>query len=144
MIDVKVKLAHKAAKMPVFKNKGDAGADISSVEQVTIGPGGRAIVRTGLHLELPEGWEAQVRSRSGLAAKHGLQVLNSPGTIDSGYRGEIKVILHNTDIQAYTIDGGERVAQLVFKRVPQINLVQVDELGDSERGEGGLGSTGKQ
>lgn len=145
MVDtvVKVKLANQHARMPEFKKKGDAGADIHAVEQVTIGPAGTAIVRTGLHLEMENGWEAQVRSRSGLAAKHGLHVLNSPGTIDAGYRGEIKVILHNSDLRPYTVNVNDRIAQLVFKRTPVVQLAQVEELGDSERGEGGLGSTGK-
>ena len=102
----------------------------------------KAIIPTGIYLEIPDGYECQIRSRSGLAAKHGLNVMNSPGTIDSGYRGEIKVILHNHHFQSYDVKKGDRVAQMVFAPVTIAEFVNVEELTNSERGEGGLGSTG--
>jgi dUTP pyrophosphatase len=104
----------------------------------------KAMVPTGLHIELPDGYEAQVRPRSGLAAKHGITVLNSPGTIDADYRGEIKVILVNLSKEPFVINRGERIAQMVIARYEKIEWEQVCELSDSERGEGGFGSTGKK
>ena len=110
---------------------------------VTLGPLERAMVATGLFIELPESYEAQVRPRSGLAAKHGLTVLNSPGTIDADYRGEIKVILVNLSNEPFTINDGERIAQLVVARHEHIVWSQTEELGLTERGEGGFGHSGK-
>ena len=130
--------------LPSYARAGDAGMDICASEDKDISPMGWTVVPTGIYMELPEGYECQIRSRSGLAAKHGIQVLNSPGTIDSGYRGEIKVILKNNHIdQTYNVKKGDRIAQMVFARCVNTSLNSVLVLSDSERGEGGLGSTGK-
>ena len=112
-------------------------------EPVTLGPLERAMVPTGLFIALPDGTEAQVRPRSGLAAKHGITVLNSPGTIDADYRGEIKVILVNLSNSPFVIEPGERIAQMIVARYEQIEWESVEELGTTERGAGGFGSTGK-
>tara|TARA_R100000808_G_C2142467_1_gene150237 strand:+ start:1650 stop:2102 length:453 start_codon:yes stop_codon:yes gene_type:complete len=130
--------------LPKYAREGDAGMDICASEDKDISPMGWTVVPTGIYMELPKGYECQIRSRSGLAAKHGIQVLNSPGTIDSGYRGEIKVILKNNHIdQTYNVKKGDRIAQMVFARCVNTTLNQTLFLSDSERGEGGLGSTGK-
>ena len=123
---------------------GSSGYDLSSAEdaEITIAPGAVALVRTGISLELHEGMEAQVRSRSGLAAKSGVFVLNSPGTIDSDYRGEVKVILANLGRAAFVVRPGDRVAQMVFMLVPDVLLTNVEELTETDRGAGGFGSTG--
>ena len=129
--------------MPCYKNTGDAGMDICASEDKRIAPFNWKLVPTGIYLEIPEGYEVQVRSRSGLALKWGLSVMNSPGTIDSGYRGEVKVILKNHDHRAYDLKKGERIAQLVMAPVVTAEIEEVTELTDTERGEGGFGSTGK-
>lgn len=129
--------------IPEYKKEGDAGMDIRSNVDIRIRAFNWATIDTGLYLVIPYGHEGQVRSRSGLAAKFGLQVLNSPGTIDSGYRGEIKVILKNSDHHRYEIKKGERIAQMVVAPVTTATFIEVAELSDTERGEGGLGSTGK-
>ena len=129
--------------LPCYAREGDAGMDICAAEDKHISPFNWTTISTGLYLEIPEGYEVQIRSRSGLAAKHGIQVLNSPGTIDSGYRGEIKVILKNSDYHRYEIKKGERIAQMVVAPVTTATFIEVAELSDSERGVGGLGSTGK-
>ena len=117
--------------------------DICAAEDVQIKAFSWTTIPTGIYLEIPEGYECQIRSRSGLAAKFGIFVLNSPGTIDSGYRGEIKVILKNSDYHRYEIKKGERIAQMVVAPVTTATFIEVAELSDSERGVGGLGSTGK-
>ena len=128
--------------LPEYQNKGDAGLDISSNEDVTIRAYGWTVVATGLYIIIPFGYEGQMRSRSGLAANKGIQVLNSPGTIDSGYRDELKVILINHGDWAYEVKKGDRIAQLVIKPMTQAKLEEVYELNkDDDRG-GGLGSTG--
>ena len=129
--------------LPKYAKHGDAGMDICSAEDTHIPAFGWKAVPTGIYIELPEGYECQIRSRSGLAAKFGMQVLNSPGTIDSGYRGEIKVILKNSDHRPYEVKSGDRIAQMVFAPVTTAIFTEVAELSDTERGEGGLGSTGK-
>ena len=129
--------------LPSYAKAGDAGMDICAARNVEIEKFAKAIVPTGIYLEIPEGFECQIRSRSGLAAKHSIIVLNSPGTIDSGYRGEIKVILKNLNYKSYSIKKGDRVAQMVFAPVTVATFNEVTELTNSERGEGGLGSTGK-
>jgi len=129
--------------LPKYARHGDAGMDICAAEDDMISPFNWTAVSTGLYVEIPEGYEIQIRSRSGLAFKHGVAVLNSPGTIDSGYRGEIKVILKNNDHRRYNIKKGERIAQMVVAPVINATLTEVAELSDTERGEGGLGSTGK-
>jgi dUTP pyrophosphatase len=128
---------------PYYKNPGDAGMDICSNENVKVLAFNWKLISTGIYLEIPEGYEVQVRSRSGLAVKHGLMVLNSPGTIDSGYRGEVKVILKNHDHHSYDVKKGDRIAQLVMASVVRADIVTVSELSTTERNEGGFGSTGK-
>lgn len=128
---------------PAYAHPGDAGADLVSAVDVVLAPGRRATVPTGVAIGLPEGYAAFVHPRSGLAARHGLTVVNAPGTVDSGYRGEIKVTLLNTDPDsALTLRRGDRIAQLVVQRVEHAAFVEVDELPDSHRGEGGFGSSG--
>lgn len=128
---------------PSYAHPGDAGADLRARESVTLGPGERALVPTGVALALPFGYVGLVHPRSGLATKHGITVVNAPGTVDAGYRGEIKVTLLNTDLhESMTFERGDRIAQLVIQRVEQAVFVQVDSLEDSARGTGGFGSTG--
>lgn len=132
-----------AVNVPAYAHPGDAGADLISTEAVTLPPGGRAIVGTGVRVALPEGYALFVAPRSGLAAKHGISVVNAPGIVDAGYRGEIKVILLNTDTEnAYDVAVGDRIAQLVIVPVVRANFLPVDDLEDSARGQGGFGSTG--
>lgn len=129
---------------PVYAKPGDAGADLIASEDATLAPGGgRALVGTGVSIALPEGYAALIQPRSGLAAKHGVTVLNTPGLIDSGYRGELKVILVNLDpVTPFEVTRGERIAQLVIQKVETAAFTDVDELPSSERGAGGFGSTG--
>jgi dUTP pyrophosphatase len=131
--------------LPTYATKAAAGADLKAAIQtaLTLQPLERKIVPTGLKIALPEGYEAQVRPRSGLAAKHGITVLNAPGTIDADYRGEIGVILVNLSNSAFTIEPGERIAQLVVAKFEQIDWKLTQELTETARGEGGFGSTGK-
>ena len=132
--------------LPTYATKASAGADLKAVLEaaVTLKPLERKIVPTGLKIALPEGYEAQVRPRSGLAAKFGITVLNAPGTIDADYRGEIGVILVNLSNEAFTIEPGERIAQLVVAKFEQIDWELTQELSETDRGEGGFGSTGKK
>lgn len=136
--------AEKGAVIPHYATEGAAGADISAYlsAPVTLRPGEYKAIPTGLFMEIPEGYEVQVRPRSGLALKHGITVLNAPGTIDSDYRGEVKVILINHSSEAFTIHNGDRIAQIVVARVHRLPFVEVDDLSATERGEGGFGSTG--
>lgn len=131
--------------LPEYATAGSAGLDIRAFleQSVVIKPLERVLIPTGLFLEIPAGWEAQVRPRSGLAIKQGLTCLNSPGTIDSDYRGEIKVILVNLDAIEHFIHSGDRIAQLVFQQVQQVQWINADVLENSLRGEGGFGHTGK-
>lgn len=134
-----------APHVPVYSHPGDAGADLVSTEALVLAPGQRALVGTGVRIALPDGYAAFVVPRSGLAAKHGITIVNSPGTVDAGYRGEIKVSLLNTDGEhPYEIAAGDRIAQLIVMPVPRVRFLPVDELPDSPRGEGGFGSTGYQ
>lgn len=128
--------------VPVYAHPGDAGADLVSSEDVRIPAGGRSLVGTGVSLALPDGYVALVHPRSGLALKHGITVLNTPGTIDAGYRGEIKVILINTGTEDFEVSVGDRIAQIVFQRFERANFVEVERLPGSERNHGGFGSTG--
>lgn len=143
-IPVRVKrLPHgEGLDLPVYATAGAAGMDIVSAEDVVIAPGGRHAVATGLALAIPHGFEIQVRPRSGLALKHGISVPNSPGTIDSDYRGELKVILINHGTAAFEIKRGDRVAQLVLAPVTRAAWLETDALDETARGEGGFGSTG--
>lgn len=141
-VEVK-RLAHgEGLPLPAYATQGSAGMDIVSAEDVTIAPGARHAVATGLSVAIPQGYEIQVRPRSGLAFKHGITVPNTPGTIDSDYRGELKVLLINHGTEDFAIARGDRVAQLVLAPVVQAVWDEVDELDATERGEGGFGSTG--
>jgi dUTP pyrophosphatase len=132
-----------SGKVPKYAQPGDAGADLRSSQAIVIQPGERATVPTGMAIALPAGYVGLVHSRSGLAAKNGIMVLNSPGTIDAGYRGEIKVTLLNTDkSEPFEIKVGDRIAQLLVQQVEQARFIQVEFLPDSNRGDGGFGSTG--
>jgi dUTP pyrophosphatase len=130
------------AVVPERAYAGDAGLDLASCERVELAPGERATVGTGLAVAIPEGHAGFVQPRSGLAMRHGITLVNSPGLIDSGYRGEIRVVVLNTDrIESFTIESGMRIAQLVIMRLPEFELVEVDELPGSERGVRGFGSS---
>lgn len=139
---VKVLPHGQGLDLPVYATEGAAGMDVVSAEDVTIPSGGRHAVATGLSVAIPVGYEIQVRPRSGLALKHGISVPNSPGTVDSDYRGEVKVILINHGAEGFDIRRGDRVAQLVLAPVTRASWVAVDELDETARGEGGFGSTG--
>jgi dUTP pyrophosphatase len=133
------------AIIPIYAKLGDAGADLVAAESVVLeSGGGRALISTGVAIAIPEGFAGFVQPRSGLALKHGITCLNTPGLIDSGYRGELKVLLINTDPnEAFKINKGERIAQLVIQKVEECNFQEVEELPDSERGETGFGSSGR-
>ena len=142
MIDVRFRRLHDGAVIPERAYEGDAGLDLASCEHAVLGPGERAIVATGIVVEIPEGYAGFVQPRSGLAARHGIGVVNSPGLIDSGYRGEIRVVLLNTDRESeFTIEPGMRIAQLVIAPVASVRVVEADELAASERGSRGFGSS---
>jgi dUTP pyrophosphatase len=145
MIDIEVKrLTHgEGLPLPSYASSGAAGLDVVAAEQVTLPPGGRHAVSTGFAIAIPEGYEVQVRPRSGLALKHGITCLNTPGTIDSDYRGEVKVILANLGSEPFDVRRGERIAQLVPAPVQKARFVEVDDLDQTERGSGGFGSTGR-
>ena len=128
--------------MPVQAHPGDAGMDLQACEHVVLAPGARGLVRTGLAVEIPAGLEGQVRPRSGLALRHGVTVLNAPGTIDAGYRGEVGVILVNLGEEPFVVEPGMRIAQLVFAAVARVAVTVTESLTASERGAGGFGSTG--
>lgn len=143
---IDIQKIHPAAIIPEYATPGDSGADLYAIERTVIEPGDVAGVRTGIKLRVPEGYEAQVRPKSGLALKHKLTVMNTPGTIDSGFRGEILVILINHGRTAYTIEAGTKIAQLVLCAVERAEFVEVAEISaqETERGAGGFGSTGTQ
>ena len=130
------------AVLPAYAHPGDAGMDIRSVDDLEIAPGTRALVHTGLVMILPPGWEAQVRPRSGLALKYGVTVLNTPGTIDAGYRGEVGVILSNFGDAPFAVKKGDRIAQVVVAPVTTAAIEETDVVDDTDRGGGGFGSTG--
>jgi len=130
------------AVLPAYAHPDDAGMDIRSVDDLEIAPGARALVHTGLVMLLPPGWEAQVRPRSGLALKHGVTVLNTPGTIDAGYRGEVGVILANFGDAPFAVKKGDRIAQVVIAPVTTAAIEETDVVDDTDRGGGGFGSTG--
>jgi dUTP pyrophosphatase len=141
-----IKIINKSAhKLPEYETGASAGMDLRAniSEAVILKPLARTIIKTGLFIELPVGFEAQVRPRSGLAAKHGVTVLNSPGTVDADYRGEIGVILVNLSNSDFKIENGERIAQLVIAKHERANWLEVDQLNETSRGVGGFGSTGK-
>ena len=145
MEKLKIRIVNTSSlPLPQYSTPLSAGMDLRADFEVplTIAPMGRVLVPTGIRIELPEGYEAQIRPRSGLAAKHGVTVLNTPGTIDADYRGEIKVILVNLSDTPFTIERGERIAQMVISSYTRAEWIETDELGESERGEGGFGHTG--
>ena len=144
MIDVAVRRLRADAVLPSQAYEGDAGLDLSACEEARLQPGERAVVPTGIAVEIPEGYAGFVQPRSGIAARHGLGVVNSPGLIDSGYRGEIQVVLLNTDPrEPFTVEPGMRIAQLVIAPVASVRLVEVNELATSERGSRGFGSSAR-
>ncbi|MGP1354592.1 MAG: dUTP diphosphatase [Parasphingopyxis sp.] len=144
-IDIRIKrLPHaEGLPMPAYASTGAAGMDVVTAEDFTLQPGERMAVPSGFAIAIPEGYEVQVRPRSGLALKHGVTCLNTPGTIDSDYRGEVKIILANLGGEPFSALRGERIAQLVPAPVQRAMLSEVDELDDTERGSGGFGSTGR-
>lgn len=141
-IDVKIKRIHENAKLPMQANPGDAGMDLYSIDAVEIPAGEAKLIKTGLQIELPKGTEAQVRPRSGLALKHSVTVLNSPGTIDEGYRGEIGVILINHGKETFFVEPSMRIAQMVIAHVSTVQLSEVEELSETVRGTSGFGASG--
>ena len=142
-IEVKC-IASEGAQIPSYKTPGAAGADVCALlsQAITIEPGAFAMIPTGLFFEIPQGYEIQVRPRSGLAAKNGITVLNTPGTIDSDYRGELKIILINLGKEAFVVNNGERIAQIIVSPVTLADFTITDSLSDTSRGEKGFGSTG--
>ncbi len=141
-IHVKIKKMSPGAKIPKLEHAGDAGFDLYANEDVTLRPLGRALVGTGIAIALPHGYEAQVRPKSGLALGHGITMLNTPGTIDAGYRGEIKAIVINLGEKEYRIEKGMKICQLVFNKIELPRFEEVDGLDTTARGHGGFGSTG--
>lgn len=141
-VKVKVKILHKDAQVPATANDGDVAFDLYAIEECDLQPGERRAIRTGIAVEIPRGYEGQVRPRSGLAIKHGITVLNAPGTIDSGYRGEVRTIMVNHGTEPFKVEKGMRIGQLAIRAVPRVEMERTDELSDSERGKGGFGSTG--
>jgi dUTP pyrophosphatase len=144
VIDLLVRRLRPDAVAPSRAYDGDAGLDLVACERIELLPGERAVVPTGLAVAIPDGYAGFVQPRSGLAARHGIAVVNSPGLVDSGYRGELRVVLLNTDReQAFVVEPGERIAQLVVMAVPEVALVEVDDLPGSERGARGFGSSSR-
>lgn len=141
--ELPVQRLHPDAVVPSYAHAGDAGLDLTSVAPVTLPPGGRAAVPTGLAMAVPDGWVGLVHPRSGLARRHGITVANAPGTIDAGYRGEVLVLLVNLGDEAVTLEVGERIAQLLLQRVGAAVVHEVASLDDTSRGAGGFGSTGR-
>lgn len=143
MVDIQIRRLDPSLPLPSYAHPGDAGADLYAAVDVTLDPGERQLVPTGIALALPEGYVALVHPRSGLAYRHGLSIVNAPGTIDAGYRGEVQVCLVNLDTtKPVRLARGDRIAQLVIQRFETARLVEVDELSETERGRGGYGSTG--
>lgn len=145
MIEVQIKLLDEDLPMPRYQNEGDAGLDLPSRVDYVLEPGERAMIPTGIAVAIPRGYAGFVLPRSGLASRHGISLVNSPGLVDSGYRGELAIVMINTDRrEAFHIKRGDRIAQLVIQRVEEVTLAGVDELDDTSRGSGGFGSTGKE
>jgi len=139
---LKIKKIHDKATIPSYAHEGDAGLDLYAVNELILKPGDRGLVHTGIQIELPKNTEAQIRPRSGLALKNGITTLNSPGTIDEGYRGEIGVILINHSNEEFKVEQGMKIAQMVIKPVFKVDIIETLELSDSERSEKGFGSSG--
>jgi dUTP pyrophosphatase len=143
VIEVQIKLLDRELPTPRYQHAGDAGLDLRSRVDYVLGPGERAMIPTGIAVAIPRGYAGFVLPRSGLASRHGIALVNSPGLVDSGYRGEMAIIMINTDKhEAFHIKRGDRIAQLVIQRVEEVTLVNVDELDGTSRGSGGFGSTG--
>lgn len=143
MVDISIRRLDPDLPMPVYAHPGDAGADLHSAVDLTLDPGERVLVPTGVALALPEGYVALVHPRSGLAARHGISIVNAPGTIDAGYRGEVRVCLVNHDrVEPYVVRRGDRIAQLVIQRFETATFTEAADLPGSPRGKGGYGSTG--
>jgi dUTP pyrophosphatase len=144
MIELKIKLLDANGTLPRYQHEGDAGLDLASRVAVTLQPGERATVPTGIAVAIPRGYAGFVLPRSGLAARHGIALVNSPGLIDAGYRGELAIVMINTDKhEAFHIKRGDRIAQLVLQQVVEATTVEVEELDETARGSGGFGSTGR-
>lgn len=143
MAELRVKRIDPRAALPAYAKPGDAGMDLRALEPLEVPPGECRLVRTGLTVEIPPGFEGQVRPRSGLALKHAVTVLNTPGTVDAGYRGEVGVILINHGRAPFPVASGDRIAQFVLARFEPATVVEADELSESERGAGGFGSSGR-
>ena len=142
MIELPIHRLRDDAVLPKSAYEGDAGLDLAACEQVTLGPGERALVSTGLAIAIPPGYAGFVQPRSGLAARHGITIVNTPGLVDSGYRGELRIILLNTDpAESFTVEPGMRIAQLVILETPPVEVVEVDALAQSDRGVRGFGSS---
>ena len=141
-MELKVKKIHEDAKIPAYAHEGDSGMDLYSVEDTVLQSGETKLVKTGLQIAVPKGFEAQVRPKSGLAAKFGVTVLNTPGTVDSGYRGEVMVILINHGKEEYKVEKGKKIAQMVIAKVEEAKIEVVEDLDDTTRKDGGFGSTG--
>lgn len=142
MLELKIRKINTEAKLPEYAHEGDAGLDLFSVDDIIISPGESKLIKTGIQIELPKDTEAQVRPRSGLALKNQITVLNTPGTIDEGYRGEVGVILINHGKEQFHVEKGMKIAQMVIKPVLKVIIKEVEELTDTTRGDGGFGSTG--
>lgn len=142
MIKVKIKKTKNNAIIPKYAHASDSGIDLYSTEDYILKPGERALISTGIKIAIPKGYEAQIRPKSGLALNHGLSIVNTPGTIDSCYRGEIGVIAINLGKENIKIENGKKVAQMVFNKIEEVEFEEVDELNNTKRGSGGFGSTG--
>ena len=142
MIELPIQRVRPDAVVPSRAYAGDAGVDLAAIERIELGPGERAVVPTGLAVAIPDGYAGFVQPRSGLASRHGITIVNTPGLVDSGYRGELMVVLHNTDRdEPFVVEAGMRIAQLVVLPIPEIELVEVEELPATERGGRGFGSS---
>lgn len=143
MVTIKWLKLQPGAQIPLYRHKGDAGFDLTACGDTAIGPWERKLVPTGLKVEIPEGYEMQIRPRSGISLKTPLLIANSPGTVDSGYRGEVGIIVFNASNNPYVVRHGDRIAQGVIVKLPEVEHIEVSELSESERGENGFGSTGR-
>ena len=141
-LDLPIRRLHPDAVVPAYAHEGDAGLDLVAVEPVELAPGERAAVPTGWAMAIPQGWVGLVHPRSGLALKQGLTVANAPGTIDAGYRGEVRVLVVNLGAERVQVEAGQRIAQLLLQRVGRAAVVEVEDLDETGRGAGGFGSTG--
>jgi len=142
MLKIKIKKVHQDAIIPNYAHDGDAGMDLYSIEDKILNPGQVLNIKTGIKIEMEKGYEMQIRPKSGIALKNNVTLPNTPGTVDSGYRGEIVVIMVNNGKKIYEIKKGQKIAQAVFNKIEEVKFVEVDELSETSRGEGGFGSTG--